>query len=139
MLNILDCFLTGDIEMENEDKRTTKRKTGDKGEDAVIDLMRNQGYTLICRNFEIHNVGELDCVFEKDRDIYVVEVRSRRNKGNYPSSAETVDFKKRRKIERTTGYLIAKNRFYDRNIIFLVAQVTHDTSGMIKNIELIPF
>ena len=125
--------------MENEDKRTTKRKTGDKGEDAVIELMTNQGYNLICRNFEIHNVGELDCVFEKERDVYVVEVRSRRNKGNYPSSVETVDFRKRKKIERTTGYLINRYRLYERNIIFLVAQVTHDTSGMIKNIELIPF
>lgn len=125
--------------MENQDKRTSKRKTGDKGEDAVIKFMTNQGYHLICRNFEIHNVGELDCVFEKDRDIYVVEVRSRHNKGNYPSSAETVDFRKRKKIERTTGYLIARLQLYDRNIIFLVAQVTHDTSGMIKNIELITF
>ena len=125
--------------MTNEDKRTSKRKTGDNAEDAVIQLMTKDGYTLICRNFEIHNVGEIDCVFEKAGEIYVVEVRSRRNKGNYPSSAETVDYKKRRKIERTTQYLISRYGLYDRNIIFQVAQVTHDTSGMIKNIELIPF
>jgi len=125
--------------MTNEDKRTNKRKTGDTAEEAVIDFMTKDGYRLICRNFEIHNVGELDCVFEKDGDIYVIEVRSRRNKGNYPSSAETVDYRKRKKIERTTQYLILRFRLFDRNIIFQVAQVTHDTSGMIKNIELIPF
>ena len=125
--------------MTKEDRRTIKRKTGDIAEEAVIRSMTKEGYRLICRNFEIHNVGELDCVFEKNGEIYVVEVRSRHNKGCYPSSAETVDYRKRLKIERTTQYLISRYRLFDRNIIFLVAQVTHDTSGMIKNIELIPF
>ena len=125
--------------MNNEDKRTTKRKTGDRGEEAVIRIMTDKGFKLLCRNYEVHNVGELDCVFTKDEDLYVVEVRSRHNKGCYPSSAETVDYRKRRKIERTTGYLISRYGLFDRNIVFLVAQVTHDSSGMIKNIELIPF
>ena len=125
--------------MNRDDKRTTKRIIGDKAEDAVIKMMSNAGYTLLCRNFEVHNVGELDCVFTKDRDIYVVEVRTRRNIGIYPTSSETVDHKKRIKILRTANYLIAKHRLYERNIVFLVAQVTHDASGMIKNIELIPF
>ena len=125
--------------MTKEDRRTIKRKTGDIAEEAVIRSMTKEGYRLICRNYEIHNIGELDCVFEKNGEIYVVEVRSRYNKGCYPSSAETVDYRKRMKIERTTQYLISRYRLYDRNIIFLVAQVTHDTSGMIKNIELIPF
>lgn len=125
--------------MENQDHKTQKRITGNKGEDAVINMMQKQGYKLICRNFEVHNVGELDCVFAKDDDVYVVEVRSRHNTGFYPCSSETVDYRKRKKIVRTTGYLISKYRLYEMNIVFLVAQVTHDTSGMIKKIELIPF
>lgn len=125
--------------MENTDNRTVKRKLGDNGEDAVIKMMTDSGYSLLCRNFEIHNVGELDCVFTKDNDVFVVEVRTRRNLGNYPTSSETVDYRKRNKIEKTTRYLISKYRLYDRNIVFLVASVTHSASGMIKNIELIPF
>ncbi len=125
--------------MENTDKRTVKRKLGDNGEDAVIKMMTDSGYSLLCRNFEIHNVGELDCVFTKDNDVFVVEVRTRRNLGSYPTSSETVDYRKRNKIEKTTRYLISKYRLYDRNIVFLVASVTHSASGMIKNIELIPF
>jgi len=125
--------------MENTDNRTVKRKLGDNGEDAVIKMMTDSGYSLLCRNFEIHNVGELDCVFTKDNDVFVVEVRTRRNLGSYPTSSETVDYRKRNKIEKTTRYLISKYRLYDRNIVFLVASVTHSASGMIKNIELIPF
>jgi putative endonuclease len=125
--------------MNDKDNRTTKRIIGDNAEEAVVRMMLNDGYSLLCRNFEIHNVGELDCVFMKDRDVFIVEVRTRRNLGNYPSSSETVDFRKRRKIEMTAQYLISRYNLYDRNIIFLVAQVTHDASGMFKNIELIPF
>ena len=125
--------------MNDKDNRTTKRIIGDKAEEAVVRMMLNDGYSLLCRNFEIHNVGELDCVFMKDRDVFIVEVRTRRNLGNYPSSSETVDFRKRRKIEMTAQYLISRYNLYDRNIVFLVAQVTHDASGMFKNIELIPF
>ncbi len=125
--------------MKDKDNRTTKRIIGDNAEEAVVRMMLNDGYSLLCRNFEIHNVGELDCVFMKDRDVFIVEVRTRRNLGNYPSSSETVDFRKRRKIEMTAQYLISRYNLYDRNIVFLVAQVTHDASGMFKNIELIPF
>jgi putative endonuclease len=125
--------------MNDKDNRTTKRIIGDNAEEAVVRMMLNNGYSLLCRNFEIHNVGELDCVFMKDRDVFIVEVRTRRNLGNYPSSSETVDFRKRRKIEMTAQYLISRYNLYDRNIVFLVAQVTHDASGMLKNIELIPF
>ncbi len=125
--------------MNDKDNRTTKRIIGDNAEEAVVRMMLNDGYSLLCRNFEIHNVGELDCVFMKDRDVFIVEVRTRRNLGNYPSSSETVDFRKRRKIEMTAKYLISRYDLYDRNIVFLVAQVTHDASGMFKNIELIPF
>ena len=125
--------------MKNEDKRTAKRITGDNAEEAVIRMMTQNEFMLICRNFEVHNVGELDCVFRKGDDIFVVEVRSRHNFGDYPNSAETVDYRKRRKIERTTEHLVFRYRLFGKNIIFLVAQVTHDSSGVIKNIELIPF
>ena len=46
------------------DNRTERRKTGDRGEDAVIRILSSQGYRLVVRNFEVHGVGELDCVFE---------------------------------------------------------------------------
>ncbi len=128
-----------ELKMNENDKKTVKRIIGDSGEDAVIKMMTDKGFQLVCRNYEVHNVGELDCVFKKDNEIYVVEVRSRKNLGNYPSSAETVDHKKRQKILKTTDCLIRKYRFYEMNFVFLVAQVTHDASGMIKNIELIPF
>ena len=124
--------------MEKE-RKTEKRKPGDRGEEAVVKALSEQGYTLVERNFTVHAIGELDCVFEKNSEIYVVEVRSRWNTGPYPTSGETVDYRKRKKILRTTDYLVAKHGWYDRNINFLIGQVTHNRSGMVQNVEFIPF
>ena len=123
----------------NNDNRTEKRKTGDRGEDAVVEALCEKGYVLVERNFTVHGVGELDCVFIRDDEIYVVEVRSRWNTGPYPTSGETVDYRKRQKILRTTNYLVARHGWYDRNINFLIGQVTHNRSGMVQNVEFIPF
>ena len=123
----------------SSDKRTRKRRKGDNGEESVIEYMTEKGYRLVCRNFSVHNVGEIDCVFEKDNEIYVTEVRSRRNDGPYPSSCESVDYNKQRKILRCTKYLVARYGLYDRNITFLIGQVTHSAAGMVQNVEIIPF
>lgn len=124
--------------MQN-DRRTRKRKIGDAAEQAVADKLTRDGFKVICRNYAVHNVGELDLVMEKDRDIYVVEVRSRLNSGPYPSSLESVDFKKRRKIIRCTGYMLSHYGLTDRNVVFLIGQVTHNRAGLVQNVEIIPF
>ncbi len=121
------------------DNRTEKRKTGDTAEQAVLDLMLGKGYSLIVRNFAVHNVGELDLVLEKDGDIYVVEVRSRQNFGPYPTSVESVGPGKQRKILRCTGYMLSRFGLQDRNVVFLIGQVTHNSSGLVQNVEIIPF
>ena len=112
---------------------------GQKGEQAVLDYMLSKDYRLIVRNFEVHNVGELDLVFEKGEDIYITEVRSRKNKGDYPDSAQSVTASKRRKIRNATNILIARYGLYDRNIHFLVGQVTHNDDGLVQNVEILPF
>lgn len=112
---------------------------GFNGEQAVLEYMLARDYRLIVRNFEVHNVGELDLVFEKGEDIYIIEVRSRKNKGDYPDSAESVTAFKRRKIRNATNILISKFGLYDRNIHFLVGQVTHNDAGLVQNVEIIPF
>ncbi|MCR4688564.1 MAG: YraN family protein [Saccharofermentans sp.] len=112
---------------------------GKIAEAAVESQMKQEGYRLVCKNYAVHNVGELDLVFEKDEDIYVVEVRSRSNKGPYPTSAETVTPAKQRKIFKCTGYMLRHYGFEDRNVVFLIGQVTHNKDCLVQNVEIIPF
>ena len=118
---------------------TFKRFIGDKGEDLAVKTLVDRGFTIISRNYTVHNVGEIDIIAGKDGDIHILEVRTRQNKGTYPDSAESVTASKRKKIINTAMYFVMENDLYDRNLIFEVVRVTHDKQGNILGIEFVPF
>lgn len=124
--------------MKTNDK-TFKKYIGTKGEDAAAGLLRDKGFNILRRNYSVHNVGEIDIIAEKDGDIHIFEVRTRRNAGRYPDSAESVIYSKRMKVIRTAERYIEENKLYDRNVVFEVIKVTHDRSGNILNIDFVPF
>ena len=124
--------------MKNTNK-TFKQYIGTKGEDAAAGLLRDKGYNILRRNYSVHNVGEIDIIAEKDGDIHVFEVRTRRNIGEYPDSAESVVNRKRNRVIRTAERFIDENGLYDKNIVFEVIRVTHDAQGNILRIDFVPF
>lgn len=117
----------------------TTRQRGARAEDRIVEIMTSRGLRLLCRNFSVHNVGELDAVFTGEDTIYVVEVRARQLRPGYPTPAETVTQAKRRKINKTTRFLINRYGLYDMNVYFLIAQVALDEHGLVQNIEFVPF
>ena len=124
--------------MKNRDKRF-KQYIGMKGEEAAAGLLKDKGYNILRRNYAVHNVGELDIIAEKDGDIHIFEVRTRRNIGTYPDSAESVVSKKRSRVMRTAERFVNENGLFDRNIVFEVIKVTHDAQGNILSIDFVPF
>ncbi len=124
--------------MKNRDKRF-KQYIGMKGEEAAAGLLKDKGYNILRRNYAVHNVGELDIIAEKDGDIHIFEVRTRRNIGTYPDSAESVVSKKRSRVMRTAERFVNENGLFDRNIVFEVIKVTHDAQGNILKIDFVPF
>lgn len=124
--------------MKNK-QRTLKQYIGAKGEDAAAGLLKDRGFIILRRNYAVHNVGEIDIIAEKDSEIHIYEVRTRRNAGCFPDSAESVNLSKRTKVIRTAERFIAENGLYDRNIVFEVIKVTHDAQGNIERIDFVPF
>ncbi|MBR2549514.1 MAG: YraN family protein [Clostridiales bacterium] len=124
--------------MKNKDK-TFKQYIGTKGEDAAAGLLKDKGYNILRRNYAVHNVGEIDIIAEKDEEIHIFEVRTRRNIGYYPDSAESVVLRKRNKVIKTAERFINENDLYGRNVVFEVIMVTHDAQGNILRIDFVPF
>ncbi len=124
--------------MKNKQK-PFKQYIGTKGEDAAAGLLRDRGFNILRRNYAVHNVGEIDIIAEKDSEIHIFEVRTRRNIGSYPDSAESVIRKKRIKVMKTAERFIAEKGLYDRNVVFEVIMVTHDAQGNIQRIDFVPF
>ncbi|MCQ2483035.1 MAG: YraN family protein [Clostridia bacterium] len=115
--------------------------TGRNAEDAACVILERKGYRIITRNFAVHNVGELDIVAEKNGDIYIFEVKARRyyRNSDYGEPESAVTASKRCKIFKTTKYLVQKFDLYDRCISYLVISVLFDATGLIQNVEFIPF
>lgn len=124
--------------MKKNDK-LFKQYVGTKGEEAAAGLLKDKGYNILKRNYSVHNVGEIDIIAEKDSDIHIFEVRTRRNLGSFPDSVESVMQKKRNRVMRTAERFVNENDLFDRNIVFEVIRVTHDAQGNILNIDFVPF
>ncbi|MBR3141853.1 MAG: YraN family protein [Clostridiales bacterium] len=124
--------------MKNTNK-TFKQYIGTKGEEAAAGLLKDRGYNILRRNYAVHNVGEIDIIAEKEGDIHIFEVRTRRNIGYYPDSAESVIARKRNRVIRTAERFICDSGLYDKNVVFEVIRVTHDEQGNILKIDFVPF
>ena len=52
------------------------------GESLVLEKYESDGYTLVARNFNYYQsekIGEIDLILEKNRRLYLVEVKTRNN------------------------------------------------------------
>jgi len=77
---------------------TTKAR-GDAGENRALDYLKQQGLTLVCRNYR-SKMGEIDLILKQGPVLVFVEVRFRKS-GQFGSAVETVTRSKQNKIRNT--------------------------------------
>lgn len=64
--------------MEKQIKNRYRQLLGKWGEDLALQFLQEQGYTLVARNFRTPD-GEIDLILEKDGQLTMVEVKTRKN------------------------------------------------------------
>ncbi len=101
--------------------RTSKQKTGDQAETRARRYLEKQGLQLVTSNFRC-NSGEIDLIMRHGNHLVFVEVRCRAS-NHYGDAAETVGFRKQRKLIRTAQYYLQQNRI-DRPCRFDVVALT---------------
>lgn len=109
-----------------------KRETGDKYETLAAEVLQNNGYRILERNFRCRE-GEIDLIALEDGYLVFVEVKYRKDckKG---TAAAAVDIKKQKKICRVADYYLFKNRLYaDASVRFDVAAIDGTEVHIIKN------
>jgi putative endonuclease len=75
---------------------TTRKQTGQRGEELAAGFLASHGYTLVARNWRC-STGELDLIAEKDNILVFVEVRTRRS-ARYGSPEESITPTKQAKL-----------------------------------------
>ncbi len=89
------------------DSNTYKRRLGQRGEEIAVGYLRQQGYTILARNWRCP-AGEVDIVAREGETLAFVEVRTRRAGGRLGTPEESVTPRKQaRMVEVAQSYLQA--------------------------------
>jgi putative endonuclease len=70
--------------VQREAPPTAKKRLGTWGEDIACLYLEKKGYTLLARNWRLHQVGEMDIITKHGDELVFVEVKTRR-----PSQVQT--------------------------------------------------
>ncbi len=95
---------------------------GSRGEDLAAAYLENLGYRIISRRERVLR-GDIDIIAVDDRTVVFVEVRTRSDiRHGHP--AETVNFRKQRRIATLASAYIRRHRLEDCRVRIDVVTVT---------------
>ncbi len=100
-----------------------RQKLGANSEEAVAREMVRRGYRILERNFR-EPWGEMDLVCRNEREVVVVEVRSRLNKSREEEALESISARKRRHVRRAADIYLAGRPVDYEEVRFFAAVVT---------------
>lgn len=91
-----------------DDRRTSRRRSGDEGEAMALTFLENAGLTLVEKNF-LCKGGEIDLVMLDRKTLVFVEVRRRNSMQFGGAIASVTQAKQRRMVHAAQMYLLQKN------------------------------
>lgn len=97
------------------------REKGKFGEDAALDYLIKNGYTVLDRNYRTR-YGEIDIIARDESYISFIEVKSRKD-FTMGLPCEAVNSLKQRKIVRMALLYIAQNNLPNENFRFDVVEL----------------
>lgn len=104
-----------------------RQALGKRGEDLALDYFLKRKYRLLERNYRC-SLGEADLVFEKDKSLVFVEVKTRTSR-LFGEPEEAVSFHKKRKLAQIAEFYLKESRFAGSEIRFDVLSVVLAENG----------
>lgn len=107
-----------------------KRRSGTLGEDLACAYLKNQGFTILDRNYARAG-GEIDIIAQEGAAVAFIEVKARKTVC-YGTPAEAVTPAKQKRILRTALLYAAEHNFEDVPLRFDVLEVLPDEMHLIR-------
>lgn len=113
-----------------------ERNAGLWAEDLAFRRLQQSGLTLLGRNYRCRS-GELDLIMRDSEALVFVEVRFR-GRGDYGTSAESVDLRKQRRIVLTARHYLQRHPDQNRtsarfDVVLVGGEPARPTVEWIKN------
>jgi len=99
------------------------RTIGHQAETHALEYLLDQGLKLLQRNY-LCKCGELDLIMTDNNIIVFIEVRLRKN-AYYGSGAESIDFRKQKKLLASATHFLQNKRMLDEICRFDVVSISH--------------
>jgi len=114
---------------------------GQWGEEHVAKLYEQQGFQVIAKNYRAQGgkqVGEIDLIALRGRELVFIEVKTRTNQA-FGTGAESVTDAKQRKLVRACKHYLQKHpEFSDYQYRIDVAIVTSDLDRQDASVTILP-
>ena len=110
-----------------------RKAIGDLGETAVCEYLKQNGYTILDRNFHAR-CGEIDIIAVKDDVMCFVEVKTR-SASPYLSGQYAVDQRKQFHIMRTASYYLSVTKCELQPRFDIIEVEVERGSGQMKKIN----
>jgi putative endonuclease len=111
---------------------TNRRSIGSKYEKLAADFFLQKGYQIVEQNYHAGKYGEIDLILEDPQGMLVICECKYRSRSSWGDPLESVDYRKQRKISRTTlfyyrqkGYGMDHPCRFDVIAIYGNGKITH--------------
>lgn len=94
---------------------------GQQAERRVAEHLASQGYHILERNFRLPPFGEIDLIAEKNKVLFIVEVKARHESLSKGRCLEAIDHRKASKLRLVAAYYQQSRHFENHNLRFLAA------------------
>lgn len=118
--------------------KTLAAERGRLAETAVAGYLTQQGYQICDKNYQVHRIGELDLIAQRDGRLYIVEVKSRSRSEKYGGLPQAITRQKLGKMRRTAWCYLKEKGLMNCDVSFLAALVRVDSSGKISELSVLP-
>ena len=108
--------------MEDIKGKTGNKRIGKQFEEYASSYLKNNGYQILERNYRFRRFGEVDIIAIKNGVLCFVEVKSRQN-DSFGTPAESVTYKKKKKIAFLADQYIALNKLSNKAVRFDVVEI----------------
>lgn len=112
---------------------------GREAEKAVRNYFAHNGFREITHNYSVFRIGELDLIFLKKDTLYFIEVRLRKQGGDFASPEDSIGPIKKKKIRATAARFLSGYGYDEYDVCFLAACIRYDSEKRNFRLRIIPF
>lgn len=94
---------------------------GHRAEGRVAEHLASQGYCILERNFRLPPFGEIDLIAEKNKVLFIIEVKARHESLSKGRCLEAIDHRKVSKLRLVAAYYQQSRHLENHNLRFLAA------------------